>query len=248
MKAFSISGYSDSGKTTTAEHIIRELTSRGYKVGSIKEIHAEDFAIDGAPASDTARQRAAGSGLVIARGLAETDVMYPSKLDMQVILRFYEGFDYVLCESVRDLPMPMIVTAATVEDLDKNWNDFIFCVSGRVADEIGAYRDIPAISAMTGTAALADLIEKKVYEILPNTDPARCGICGLDCRRMGIGILRGEKKRSDCLCSSGPEIYMDGERVTLVPFVRDSFHDVVMGYVRHLKGYTEGAMVEIRIK
>ena len=161
MKVFSICGYSDSGKTTTAELVIRELTARGYTVGSIKEIHAEDFAIDGSPASDTARHRLAGSGLVTARGLTETDVMFPSKLDMRRILRFYEGFDYVIGESVRELPVPMIVTASTMEDLDKNWNEQVFCISGRIADEISGYRGVPALSAATKLSALVDLIESK---------------------------------------------------------------------------------------
>ena len=247
MKVFSICGYSDSGKTTTAEHIIRELTARGYKVGSVKEIHAEGFAIDGAPSSDTARQRGAGSTLVTARGLTETDVMFPGKLDMRKILRFYDGFDYVIGESVRELPVPMIVTAGTTEDLDKNWNPFIFCVSGVIADEISEYKGIPAISAMSAIKALTDLIEEKVFDMLPMADPAHCGLCGFDCHRMAARILSGESTRSACKCSEGPEIYLDGQRITLVPFVQAAFNDVVMGFIRNLKGYVEGADVDIKL-
>ena len=248
MKVFSICGYSDSGKTTTVEFVIRELTARGYKVGSVKEIHAEGFAIDGDPKTDTARQRAAGSGLVVARGLSETDVMYQSKLDMKEILRFFEGFDYVVGESVRELPVPMILTAGSEEDLDKNWNPYVFCVSGRIADGIDEYKGIRAISALSDGLALVDWIEEKVFEILPNANPALCGQCGYDCGTMSARIIRGEAARGDCICGEGLAFYVDGERIPLVPFVRNTFHDVVMAYVRNLKGYTPGADVEIRLK
>ncbi|MCL1805547.1 MAG: molybdopterin-guanine dinucleotide biosynthesis protein MobB [Clostridiales bacterium] len=248
MKAFSICGYSDSGKTATVEHIIRGLTARGYTVGSVKEIHAEGFALDGHPASDTARQRAAGAGLVTARGLSETDVLFPGKLDMRKILSFYEGFDYVVCESVRDLPMPMIVTAGSMEDLEKNWNDFAFCVSGRIADELGEYRGVPAISVMKDPEALVSLIEGTVYEALPNVDPGQCGACGGDCRRMGARLLRGEAFRGDCVAGRSMEILVDGSRIGLVPFVEKAFQGVVLGFVRELKGYRDGAEVKITVR
>ena len=46
MKVFSVVGVTKSGKTTTIEQIIKEFIRRGYSVGSVKEIHFEQFAID----------------------------------------------------------------------------------------------------------------------------------------------------------------------------------------------------------
>ena len=248
MKVFSICGYSDSGKTTTAERLIRELEARGYKVGSIKEIHYEGFALDNDPAGDTSRHRMAGASLVTARGLYETDVLFPGKLDAMKILSFYGGFDYVLCESVRELPVPMIVTAASMEDLDKNWNDFVFCVSGKIADEIGEHKGIPAISALADAVALADMVESTVYDMLPNVAPVACGLCGSDCRCMGIKMLRGEASREDCVAGSGPEVYIGDTRIALVPFVQKALNGVVTGFVKELKGYQESAEIVIKIK
>jgi len=118
MKAFSVIGFSQSGKTTTIECLIRELKSRGYKVGSVKEIHNESFALDADPVSNTYRYRMAGAELVTARGLSETDILFPEKLDLRRILSFYEGFDYVICEGVQDYPLPTIITVGTVQDLE----------------------------------------------------------------------------------------------------------------------------------
>ena len=254
MKVFSICGYSGSGKTTTAENLIRALTARGYRVGSVKEIHADDFALDGDPAGDTCRHRDAGAALVTARGLAETDVLFPAKLDMRKILSFYDGFDYVLCESVRDLPLPMIVTADSVEDLEKNWSDYVFCVSGRIADSLDEYRGIPAFSALSNAAVpadiarLADLVEAKVYDMLPGFDAQSCGACGGDCLEMGKKILRGQAKRSDCASGPETELTIDGRRAPLVPFVQKTLRGCLLGYLRELKGYRDGAEIILRLR
>ena len=164
MKVFSVCGISKSGKTTTIEYIIRELTARGYKVGSVKEIHFEAFAIDPDPMSNTSRHRRAGSELVTARGLYETDVMFPRKLEMREILAFYHGFDYVALEGVSDIPAPTIITAHGTGDLEQKWSDCVFCVSGVFADKKTEYKGIPMISAVTNATALVDLIERKVSD------------------------------------------------------------------------------------
>jgi len=39
MKAVAVNGLSRSGKTTVCEALISGLRRRGYKVGSVKEIH-----------------------------------------------------------------------------------------------------------------------------------------------------------------------------------------------------------------
>ncbi len=76
MKAFSVIGISKTGKTTSIEKIIKGLKKRNYSVASIKEIHFDSFAMD-APGTNTDRHRKAGSEIVTARGLNETDIMFP---------------------------------------------------------------------------------------------------------------------------------------------------------------------------
>jgi len=247
MKVFSVCGYSQSGKTTSIEYIIRELIARGYKVGSVKEIHFEGFSMDSDGGSNTVRHRAAGAGLVTARGLSETDVMFPAKLDIRKILSFYEGFDYVVCEGVRDAYIPMILTANTLEDLDKNWNDYVFCVSGRIADSIGEYRGIPAFSAPTASSALVDFIEDKAFDLLPGVTQEQCGTCGGDCREMALRILRGLARREDCVSDQGAELIIDGQRVGLVPFVQKALQGTVLGFIGELKGYKKDAEIIIKI-
>lgn len=46
MKIIMLKGISKTGKTTTAEAVIRELKMRGYTVGSVKDIHFESFTVE----------------------------------------------------------------------------------------------------------------------------------------------------------------------------------------------------------
>jgi len=160
---FSVCGVTQSGKTTTIERIIRELSARGYRVGSVKEIHNEQFAIDPDPSSNTRRHRLAGAGLVCARGLLETDFLFPEKLGIEKILSLYENeYDWVVMEGVRESSIPMIAAAHGEEDLREKWSDMTFCISGRIASQIKEYRGRPAIDALTNITELADLLESTV--------------------------------------------------------------------------------------
>ena len=245
MKIFSVVGYSKSGKTATIEMVIGELKKRGYKVGSVKEIHNEDFAID-SPDSNTSRHRRAGSELVTARGLSETDIMYPAKLDARKIFSFYDGFDYVVCEGVRDYPIPVIMTSSSIEDLEPKWSDLVFCVSGRIADEIDEYKGLPAISAMTDVAALTDLIEEKVFSVLPNAP--HCGACGREnCYATAAAIVRGEATRDECKGNHSVSLVIGGKSVDMQPFVEMLLRSTVMGFVSELRGYEKDAEVSIII-
>jgi molybdopterin-guanine dinucleotide biosynthesis protein MobB len=53
-----------SGKTTTVEALLKELVSKNYRVGTIKQIHEEDFSLD-KPHKDTWRHAEAGAKVVI---------------------------------------------------------------------------------------------------------------------------------------------------------------------------------------
>ena len=248
MKVLSVCGISQSGKTTTIENIIRELSKRGYRVGSVKEIHFETFAIDPDPKSNTRRHRAAGAKLVSARGLNETDILYDEKLPMHRILEFYDrDYDWVVLEGVSDIPVPTIITAHNEDGLNNIWSDMVFCVSGRVAAQIKEYRDVPAIDATTDIKKLVDLIELKVYKRLPGFDPKCCMACGMTCDELGTAILRGKKKRADCVADKGVELIINGRRIDMVPFVQKILSNTIHGVVSELEGYVDGCEIEIRI-
>jgi len=253
MKLLSVCGISGSGKTTTIEHIIAELTKRGYRVGSVKEIHFEAFEIDPDPKSNTHRHRKAGARLVCARGLNETDLLFPEKLPMEKILSFYEGdYDWVIMEGVTDIPVPTIVTASTAEAVKERLNDMVFCISGRLSSEIheeikvGSFSGVPVVNATTDITRLVDLIEKKVYKCLPNFPPECCTACGFTCETLGAAILAGKATRESCIADKNIELFCDGKQINMVPFVQKILKNAVLGIVGELDGYKEGDKIEIR--
>jgi len=247
MKIVSICGITKSGKTTAIEGIIRELLTRGYRVGSVKEIHNEAFAIDPEPQSNTRRHRLAGAELVCARGLYETDLLFPEKLPMAKILSFYEGvYDWVVLEGVTDIPVPTIVTAHSKADLREKWSNMAFCVSGRIVSQIKEYRGAPAIDALENVQSLVDLMERKVYDRLPDFPPDCCSACGLSCAELGPAILRGEKSRADCAANRGVALTVGGKQIDMVPFVQKILKNAVLGVAGELEGYETGCEIEIR--
>jgi molybdopterin-guanine dinucleotide biosynthesis adapter protein len=246
MKAFSVIGISGTGKTTTIENIIAELKKRNYSVGSIKEIHFDDFAIDG-PGTNTDRHRKAGSEIITARGYHETDIMFSSKLPIEDILRFYDK-DYVVMEGVTDYNIPKIACADSEEDLEKILDRSVFAVSGKISSNIGNFRGIPAIDPISSTGELADLVEEKVFEILPDFPADCCGACGFDCRELCCRILEGKSKREDCIVSESIiKLFIDGKEITMVPFVQEILRGTLEGLIKNLKGYRIGKAIKIII-
>ncbi|MCL2169921.1 MAG: molybdopterin-guanine dinucleotide biosynthesis protein B [Defluviitaleaceae bacterium] len=162
MKVFSVCGIKNSGKTTTIENIIAELTARGYKVGSTKYIHCEGFEMDKDPEVDTRRHRAAGSSLICARAKTETSLLFSEKLSMEQILSIYQfmgTFDWVVLEGAYDIDLPTIVTAHEEADLLEKLNDRVFCISGVISANLKNYKDIPVIDSTKDIKALVDTIE-----------------------------------------------------------------------------------------
>lgn len=162
MKVFSVYGYSKSGKTTTIEMLIRELKKRGYSVGTVKEIHYEEFTME-VEGSNTDRHRKAGADLVSARGLNETNILYKERLPMEDILKYYDQ-DFVILEGVTDFDVPKILCASSIEDVIKRMNSSVFVLSGVISKGLTTYKNLPVINAMNNIEELTDLVESTVQQ------------------------------------------------------------------------------------
>ena len=158
VKVFSVLGTSGSGKTTTIEVIISELRQRGFRVGSVKDIHFDAFAID-TPGTNTHRHRQAGAELVTARGHSETDFLYPAQLPMRDILRHYQSYDWVAFEGVADLPVPNIICTAEKQ------NEFTICAAGKYTGNLRMF------DARTQAKELCDFLQAHVPDYLECYDP-----------------------------------------------------------------------------
>lgn len=246
MKVFSVVGITQSGKTTTIENIIKELRGRGYSVGSVKEIHFEEFAID-TEGTNTFRHKEAGSQLVTARGNYETDMLFQEKLHIDRLLSFYDH-DFVVLEGVTDANVPKIISAHNEKEIMERLDDMVFAVSGRISNKIDEFNGLPVINSILNIEALVDLIEEKVYDRLPSFPKECCSECGYSCRELGVRILKGEAKREDCILNNSKiELQIDGKHIDMVPFVQDILYNTVLGVVKELKGYEKDKEIIIKI-
>ena len=246
MKVFTVFGITQSGKTTTIENIIKELKKRQFSVGSVKDIHFESFTIE-TKGTNTDRHHKAGSDLVTARGLYETDILFKKRLSIDDILKFY-NHDFVVLEGVRDCIVPKIITAHDIKEIDGRLDEGVFAISGRVANEIKEYKGLPVINAIKNIKKLVDLIEEKVYEKLPNFPIECCNECGYGCDELGGQILKGEATREDCVIKQEDiTLIVDGKEIDIVPFVQKILLNAVMGVVGELEGCKKSKRVVVKI-
>jgi molybdopterin-guanine dinucleotide biosynthesis protein B len=107
---FGIAGWSNSGKTTLIEKLVRHFAARGLRVATIKHTHHK-FDTD-APGSDTARHRAAGA--------AETAIVSGSRVafieeietagepSLEAIAARLGAADVILVEGYKGAAIPKI--------------------------------------------------------------------------------------------------------------------------------------------
>ncbi len=74
MKIIVFLGYSNSGKTYAIVSVVKELSRRGMRVGTLKHIHEPDFTID-TEGKDTWRHASAGASTVVALAPKELTII-----------------------------------------------------------------------------------------------------------------------------------------------------------------------------
>lgn len=246
MKVINVQGISKTGKTTTVSSIIKELRKRGYTVGSVKEIHFESFTME-TEGSNTDIHKKAGAEPVTARGLKETDIMFGYPVDIERILDIYTQ-DYVVIEGMCDANCPNIITGMTTKQLDDQINPLTIAVSGVISNGLKEYRGFPVISALTEIERLVDLIEEKTPDRMPNYPEDCCTACGTGCKSLTERILKGTGDISQCvLRGKNVQVFINGEELPMVPFVKNVVRSVSTAVIKELDGYTDNCEITIKI-
>jgi molybdopterin-guanine dinucleotide biosynthesis protein B len=243
MKVLSVSGYSKSGKTATVIAIINELKKRHYSVVSIKDIHNKDFAMEKI-GTDTWKHWHSSQNTVVARGLNETHLIWHDKLNLNEILYHLQA-DWVIIEGMRNEPLPRIICAKNENELSELIDETVFAISGIYSQKNNSYKNLPVfnvISSEIDVIKLVDLIEEKVFDVLPLADPKCCSECGMSCYEMVGKILSGQRKRSDCIADRHEvaELFINGQKIKIVPFVQRILRDATSSIVRNLDNCEKG--------
>jgi len=248
MKVFAVIGLHHSGKTTACEQIMSHLKNRGHSVSSIKDIHQENFSLD-RPGSNSNRHLKVNKESVFARSLNETCLIWDRQLSLNDMLDHLHT-DWVCVEGMKESPLPKVLCANNLEELEKMMDDTVFAISGPVTDTMDSYKDIPVINARNNPEKLTNLIIEKVFDVLPFNKNGFCGHCGLNCFELTAEILRGKRQRSDCAVKTMKEmeVLFNGEPVLMNAFVSNMFNDVLNALCKNLKGYQKGSEITIHYK
>lgn len=247
MKIITINGIHHTGKTTTATAIIKELSKRGFSVGSIKEIHAENFAMD-TIGSNTNLHQQAGASMVIARGINETDVLIPKALTLDAILDFFDH-DWVVCEGVEDANALKIVTGASEADCMLKWDERVIAVSGIISNQgVATLHDVPVFHPKDDIDQLMDYLLAHVSERLPNFDETCCQACGMSCKELLVAQYKDPQHAPECVLNSSlVEVLIDNKPIKMVPFVQNIVRNNVLAILSELQGYKTSKPITITI-
>ncbi|RKZ13785.1 molybdopterin-guanine dinucleotide biosynthesis protein B [bacterium] len=154
---------SGTGKTTLIEAVIRELRSRGHRVGALKH-DAHDFEID-RPGKDSARFTAAGAEVMVLASDRKVAMVrrtvVPEKLD-NMVQKWFDGMDIVIVEGYKTSDLPKIEVhrpelGQPLLSRGEKHDPHLLAVASTGTPEV----DVPVLDA-DDPAAVADFLEEVV--------------------------------------------------------------------------------------
>ncbi len=169
-------GSRKSGKTTTVEAIVRELTRKGYRIATIKHIHEPNFTID-AKGKDTWRHAQAGATITV--GVSKKEFATIRKVDTtkyvlsDITQNCQDNTDIIVLEGFRgvvaqDLTVPKVVTAKNEDEIEEAVQVFkpILAFTGSVSKRETTDLKIPVVDVKKEPEKLIEIIEKRVAPII----------------------------------------------------------------------------------
>jgi len=226
-----IYGESNSGKTTLIVKLISSLKEKGFKVGSVKNIHTKDFTID-TQGKDTWRHKKAGAEIVVARSENETALIRNRKMfpnEVVAIMEKIVGLDLIIVEGFWDDESPKVLVGEGKEK----------------PNTILRYKDnFDEILNFAIDGIKVGRVKKK----LPGLD---CGKCGMkNCMELASLIYQEKKSFDDCYYFSEKRISLevDDKEIPLGKFAKEILTGAIVGMVSSLKGVEGTRDIKIEIK
>lgn len=234
MRAISITGFKNSGKTTLVNALAQALEAQGVRVGIVKHTH---HGIDVA-GTDTALFSSSGRTVV---GVHDTQsvVFFNRRMDVQALLPLLDA-EIVLLEGGKGQNwLPRIVCLHHVAEIDDLQPELAIASFGQSFSP-----EVPHFE-LEQVAALAELVREKSFAL-----PAlNCGACGFaDCGGLAAAIVAGQKCVTDCQALPADiSVRVNGQEVGLNPFVARMMGGALRGMLAELKGVAKGCTAELRI-
>ena len=213
MKIISIVGRKNTGKTSLTVKVIEELTSRGYKVASIKHSH-HSMEMD-RENTDTWKHKQAGSKIVV--GIGST-TFFNIRQDMDLnrllyLIKHIDNIDFVVIEGFKKYKYPKIATSSDVVD------EFTI----KQVDSFTITKE--------GINELVDLIEQKGHDIV---DTLFANNCGFNNGEVIAHEIREGNLKTEDLDKVHSYMSIDNKVVGLNRFVSDYLKKSVLGIISTL--------------
>ncbi|XES76165.1 MAG: molybdopterin-guanine dinucleotide biosynthesis protein B [Candidatus Bathyarchaeia archaeon] len=250
-KIVAVVGGKHSGKTTIIENLIRQLKTRGYRVGTVKEM-VRIPTLD-TPETETDRYTTAGAQTVVAVPREETVVFIKRRLGINETLDYLRDMDFVLLEGFEaEKTLPKIIAAKTADETASFNDGLAIAISGIISDSPeetskAATLQIPLFNAIRDAAKLVEVVEQKAFAKLPALP--HCGECGYaNCYEMAKALVRGDAEAKGCVLPKKDAFVLEvnGVRIPLKEFPQRAFQGVLENMVLSLEGVPE--IREIKIK
>jgi molybdopterin-guanine dinucleotide biosynthesis adapter protein len=252
-KFVAVVGGKHSGKTTIIQNLIRQLKSRGYRVGAIKEM-VRIPTLD-TPATETERYTQTGAEVVVAVPRNETVIFLRKRLNLNEVLPFLGGLDFAVLEGFEtEKTMPKIIAAKTAEEAAGFSDGLAIAVSGLISEskeetaKTSTLR-IPVLSSISQAEKLADIVERKAFAKLP--DLPHCSQCGWEsCYELAKATVAGDPKAEGCLLTKKGNVAVEvnGARIPLKEFPQQIIRGVLEGMVSSLENVPEIRTLKIELK
>jgi molybdopterin-guanine dinucleotide biosynthesis protein B len=243
-KAVAVVGYKDSGKTQVVEALFRELTSRGFNVGTLKHT-AENMPLD-TPGKDTHRHREAGSkasAIIHENGAA---LFIDGYMTINEAIAKLGALDYVVIEGFKTLTtVARVIVPKVTEHVEELSNGLEMAVVDLLKGEL-PIASTPIIP-LDRINELTDIVEKSAFPILAGLN---CHGCGYEnCHELGRAILRREAEAERCVAYTPDFILkVNDEDIPLGPFVQDVTRNIILGLVKSYKGVRNPRKIEIKFE
>lgn len=235
MKVAGIIGYSNAGKTSVVEDLIRYLNERNYRVYTAKHSAHEIN-----PDKDTERHFAMGAAKVVG---VDPNVFHilQAKEDLW---RELVGCDYAILEGFKkERGFLKVLVAQDEEDL-KLIDDYTFIVTGN--ENLKEKAEQKGAIFIKDSEELYAKIEAIAFRKLPESNCKRCG--RRKCSDLAREIFDGGAKDDECAhLTDRVVLEVDGRAITLSPFVQDVVDKTIRGLTSSLRN-GEGKEIKLELR
>jgi molybdopterin-guanine dinucleotide biosynthesis protein B len=243
-RAVAVVGFKAAGKTRVVEALVVELTRRGHRVGTLKHT-AEDMPLD-KEGTDTYRHAEAGAVSSAILSDNRTAIFLRCAMNLQRAADALGDVDFIVMEGFKTLDVaPRIIVPRELAEVEK-LRDGLEIASVDIDGKVGVAAGLPVIP-IADASALADIVEARAYPLLAGLN---CKACGFKtCGEMGRAILAGEGDAAKCVkYGSGVVLRVDGSVIALNKFTGSALANVVLGFIKTLKGSESPHRVELEFE